>query len=433
MLSLLSANSEPDWNPGAISRTARRFVQRSPHTAQGMAVRSSSWLPAESRLPGAVDGDPDAAPQVSVVVPLLDEAGNVGTLCDRVVESMEQLGRTFEVILVDDGSTDATFPELLQRADRDDRLKLVRLRRNYGQTAALSAGFDYARGQVIVPMDGDLQNDPHDIGTLLEKIDEGYDVVSGWRKDRQDGLVRRLPSRTANWLIALVTGVRLHDYGCTLKAYRADVIRELRLYGEMHRFLPAIAHQAGARITEVPVDHHSRVAGKSKYGLGRTFKVLIDLLTVKFLSVWSTKPSHVFGGSGLLLCFTGSLFIHELTEVRPGAALDYLDAVRTTRAPLLAEYGHTLVGLWEVLLNDYEVCTVWATEPRHHVRLAKARDVTRGVASAADAGVAGDERLEAWHRLSRQWATRWREELMTPAAGTLCGPAEAPLDDSVEA
>jgi glycosyltransferase involved in cell wall biosynthesis len=274
-----------------------------------MAVRSSSWLPAESRLPGAVDGDPDAAPQVSVVVPLLDEAGNVGTLCDRVVESMEQLGRTFEVILVDDGSTDATFPELLQRADRDDRLKLVRLRRNYGQTAALSAGFDYARGQVIVPMDGDLQNDPHDIGTLLEKIDEGYDVVSGWRKDRQDGLVRRLPSRTANWLIALVTGVRLHDYGCTLKAYRADVIRELRLYGEMHRFLPAIAHQAGARITEVPVDHHSRVAGKSKYGLGRTFKVLIDLLTVKFLSVWSTKPSHVFGGSGLLLCFTGSLFI----------------------------------------------------------------------------------------------------------------------------
>jgi hypothetical protein len=158
-------------------------------------------------------------------------------------------------------------------------------------------------------MDGDLQNDPADIERLLEKIDEGYDVVSGWRNDRRDGIVRRLPSRLANWLIGRVTGVRLHDYGCTLKAYRAEIVRETRLYGEMHRFLPALAHQAGARITEIPVRHHARSSGKSSYGLGRTFKVLLDLLTVKFLSVWATKPSYVFGGGGAILCLSGTAFV----------------------------------------------------------------------------------------------------------------------------
>jgi dolichol-phosphate mannosyltransferase len=173
----------------------------------------------------------------------------------------------------------------------------------------MAAGFDHAAGDIIIPIDGDLQNDPTDIPRLLEKLDEGYDVVSGWRQDRQDSATRRLPSRIANWLIGLVTGVRLHDYGCTLKAYRADVIAETRLYGEMHRFLPALAYQTGARITEIPVRHHPRVSGRSKYGLRRTFNVLLDLLTVKFLSVWSTKPSHVFGGSGAILCFFGSLFI----------------------------------------------------------------------------------------------------------------------------
>jgi len=173
----------------------------------------------------------------------------------------------------------------------------------------MAAGFDHARGDVIVPMDGDLQNDPADIALLLERIDEGYDVVSGWRRDRKDSFVRRLPSRIANWLIGRVTGVRLHDYGCTLKAYRAEIVEETQLYGEMHRFLPALAHMAGARITEIPVRHHPRVAGRSKYGLGRTFKVLLDLLTVKFLSVWSTKPSHVFGGTGVILCLSGSLFV----------------------------------------------------------------------------------------------------------------------------
>jgi glycosyltransferase involved in cell wall biosynthesis len=173
----------------------------------------------------------------------------------------------------------------------------------------MAAGFDHSRGDVLIPMDGDLQNDPADIARLLAKLEEGYDVVSGWRRDRQDSFGRRLSSRIANWLIGRVTGVRLHDYGCTLKAYRAEIVRETRLYGEMHRFLPALAHQAGANIAEIPVRHHPRVSGRSKYGIGRTLKVLLDLLTVKFLSVWSTKPSYVFGGSGAVLCGLGTLFV----------------------------------------------------------------------------------------------------------------------------
>jgi glycosyltransferase involved in cell wall biosynthesis len=249
-----------------------------------------------------------ASPYLSVVIPVYDEEDNVEVLCASVVESLERLGHTFEVIVVDDGSRDTTYARLTRLAADESRLKLIQLRRNFGQTSAMAAGFDFASGEVIVPMDGDLQNDPADIARLLEKIDEGYDVVSGWRKSRKDGFVRRLPSRAANWLIGRVTGVRLHDYGCTLKAYRAEIVEETRLYGEMHRFLPALAYQAGARITEIPVEHHPRVSGRSKYGLGRTFKVLLDLLTVKFLSV-STKPSYVFGGSGAVLCFLGSLFV----------------------------------------------------------------------------------------------------------------------------
>jgi glycosyltransferase involved in cell wall biosynthesis len=273
-----------------------------------MAVRSSPRSQVDPVSLAAPSAEP-VAPYVSVVVPVHDEQDNVDALYEALMPSLEALGRSFEVIVVDDGSRDDTYPRLTRLAAADERLKLVRLRRNYGQTAAMSAGFDHARGQVIVPMDGDLQNDPADIALLLEKIDEGYDVVSGWRRDRKDSFVRRLPSRVANWLIGRVTGVRLHDYGCTLKAYRAEIVEETRLYGEMHRFLPALAHMAGASITEIPVRHHPRVSGRSKYGLGRTFKVLLDLLTVKFLSVWSTKPSYVFGGSGVILCFAGSLFV----------------------------------------------------------------------------------------------------------------------------
>ncbi len=273
-----------------------------------MAVSNSTESRAEA-LSLARDAETPSQLELSIVVPVQDEEDNVVALYEALMSSLEHLGRSFEVIVVDDGSRDETYQRLAPLAASDVRLKLIRLRRNYGQTAAMSAGFDHAQGNVIVPMDGDLQNDPRDIALLLAKIDEGYDVVSGWRRERQDNFVRRMPSRMANWLIGRVTGVRLHDYGCTLKAYRAEVVRETRLYGEMHRFLPALAYQAGARITEVPVTHHPRVSGKSKYGLGRTLKVLLDLLTVKFLSVWSTKPSYLFGGSGFVLCVVGSLFV----------------------------------------------------------------------------------------------------------------------------
>jgi glycosyltransferase involved in cell wall biosynthesis len=272
-----------------------------------MVVRSSTSSSTELLLAGR--GDEAAAPELSIVIPVHDEEENVEPLHTALKDALDELGRSYEVIVVDDGSRDDTYARLARLASADARLKLVRLRRNYGQTAAMAAGFDHASGSVIIPMDGDLQNDPADIGRLLEKLDEGYDVVSGWRQDRKDGFVRRLPSRMANWLIGRVTGVRLHDYGCTLKAYRADIVHETRLYGEMHRFLPALAYQAGARITEIPVRHHPRGSGRSSYGLGRTFKVLLDLLTVKFLSVWSTKPSYLFGGSGVILCLGGTAFV----------------------------------------------------------------------------------------------------------------------------
>jgi glycosyltransferase involved in cell wall biosynthesis len=273
-----------------------------------MKVSSTPPL-AEARPPAKGATESSQRPQLSVVIPVHDEEENVAPLHDALTRSLEDLGRSYEIIVIDDGSLDDTYARLLQRAATDPNLKLIRLRRNYGQTAAMAAGFDHARGDVIIPMDGDLQNDPEDIGRLVDKVDEGYDVVSGWRRARQDNPVRRIPSRIANWLIGRVTGVRLHDYGCTLKAYRTEIVRETRLYGEMHRFLPALAHQAGARITEIPVRHHPRTAGRSKYGLGRTLKVLLDLLTVKFMSVWSTKPSYVFGGSGAILCVIGSLFV----------------------------------------------------------------------------------------------------------------------------
>jgi glycosyltransferase involved in cell wall biosynthesis len=273
-----------------------------------MAIRPSQWSP-EEPLQAVVDPDRDARPELSVVIPVHDEQDNVRPLYDGLNDVLTRLGRSYEIIVVDDGSRDETYTQLTRIAASDARLKLVKLRRNYGQTAALAAGFDHARGRIIVPMDGDMQNDPADIVPLLEKIDEGYDVVSGWRRDRQDGFTRRLPSRVANWLIGRVTGVRLHDYGCTLKAYRKEIVEETRLYGEMHRFLPALAYQAGARIAEIPVAHHPRTAGESSYGLGRTFKVLLDLMTVKFLSVWSTKPSYLFGGSGAILCLLGTAFV----------------------------------------------------------------------------------------------------------------------------
>jgi glycosyltransferase involved in cell wall biosynthesis len=254
-----------------------------------------------SALPLPVD-----APEISVVVPVYDEVECVRDLYRSTVATLSRFGRRYEIVVVDDGSTDGTYEAFAELAAADPRLRLIRFGRNFGQTAAMAAGIDHARGAVIVPMDGDLQNDPEDIPVLVAKLDEGYDVVSGWRENRQDrALTRKIPSRLANWLIGRVTGVRLHDYGCTLKAYRAEIIKQTRLYGEMHRFVPALAYMMGARIAEVPVRHHARRFGRSKYGIGRTFKVMLDLLTLKFLSAYGTKPIHIFGGAGLTLCFGG--------------------------------------------------------------------------------------------------------------------------------
>ena len=263
-------------------------------------------MAAPTRVRAQAPGDGTRAKvELSIVVPVYNELESVPKLYQALTAALERLGKSYELIVVDDGSTDGTYRTLVELAERDPRLRLIQFRRNFGQTAAMAAGFDHAGGRVIVPIDGDLQNDPEDIARLLDKIDEGYDVVSGWRVDREDSLLRRFPSRIANWIIGRVTGVRLHDYGCTLKAYRADVVKETRIYGEQHRFLPALAHLMGARITEIPVRHHARRYGKSKYGIGRTFKVVLDLMTLKFLSDYSTKPIYIFGGTGFVFCLGG--------------------------------------------------------------------------------------------------------------------------------
>jgi len=250
---------------------------------------------------------------VSVVIPVFNEEENVRELHGTLKAVMDSTGREYEIIFVDDGSTDKTLALLEDVRSGDDAVVVLSLRRNFGQTAAFAAGFDYARGDIIVTMDGDLQNDPGDIPKLLDLIKD-YDIVSGWRKRRKDPfLSRRLPSMIANWLISKVTGVNLHDYGCSLKAYRRDVIKNLKLYGEMHRFIPAVAKWYGVKITEVETMHHPRLRGKSKYGISRTVKVVLDLITVKFLLSFSTKPLQFFGPVGLLSGSLGVLISFYLT------------------------------------------------------------------------------------------------------------------------
>ncbi|MGD9109804.1 MAG: glycosyltransferase family 2 protein [Phycisphaerales bacterium] len=238
--------------------------------------------------------------EVSVVAPLLNEQDNIEPLYQQITQALADK-YNYEILFVDDGSTDQSF-EILKKLQNDDsRVRVICFRRNFGQTAAMSAGFDHANGDIIIAIDADLQNDPADIPCMIDKLKEGYDVVSGWRKKRHDNaLTRRLPSVTANWIISKITGVKLHDYGCTLKAYRKKIIAETKLYGEMHRFIPALASWNGARICEMVVNHRPRTAGVAKYGLGRTVKVVLDLITVKFLGSFSTKPIYVFGGLGLL-------------------------------------------------------------------------------------------------------------------------------------
>lgn len=244
-------------------------------------------------------------PSLSVVVPVFNEEDSLEPLVEEI--RRELAGEPYELILVDDGSTDRSFERMRSQAIRDSRIRCIRFRGNFGQTAALSAGIDAARGRVIVSLDADLQNDPADILKLVAKLDEGHDVVSGWRRDRKDQGRRVLPSRIANWLISWISGVRLHDFGCTLKAYRAEIIRDVKLYGEMHRFIPVYAALEGARIAEVEVHHRPRRFGESKYGFNRIWKVLLDLMTTKMLTSYVTKPIYVFGGVGMILCSLGVL------------------------------------------------------------------------------------------------------------------------------
>jgi glycosyltransferase involved in cell wall biosynthesis len=267
-------------------------------------------------------------PELSVVIPVRNESPNIDALYHDLTDALERWGRSFEVLVVDDGSTDDTFEKLCRWQEQDERWRIIRFRRNFGQTAAFAAGIREARGRLIATSDGDLQNDPNDLPAMVRRIDEGNDIVCGWRKDRKDAwLTRRLPSEAANKLISIATGVKLHDYGCSLKVFRSEVVKPLKLYGEMHRFLPAIASEMGVTISEIPVNHRARRAGRSKYGLSRTFRVILDLATVKFLLSYSTRPLQMFGLIGLPMGFLGfgilawlsyeRLFAYESIANRP--------------------------------------------------------------------------------------------------------------------
>lgn len=255
---------------------------------------------------------------ISVVIPIYNEEENLPILYKKLKSVLEVLrekeGKSYEIVFVNDGSKDKSWQIIKEIAQKDNTVVGVNFRRNFGQTAAMSAGFEVAKGDIIITMDGDLQNDPEDIPKLLQKIEEGYDIVSGWRKDRKDAFISRtLPSRIANWLISIVTGVHLHDYGCSLKAYKSEIAKNLDFYGEMHRFLPALSKPFGAKVVEIPVKHHPRIYGKSKYGISRTFKVILDLILVKFLLDYRTKPLRVFGGTGFLLSFIGFMVMFYLS------------------------------------------------------------------------------------------------------------------------
>jgi glycosyltransferase involved in cell wall biosynthesis len=277
---------------------------------------------------------------ITVVLPVLNEEESLPLLHQRLTEVLSESGYGYEIIVVDDGSTDRSFGIMRDLQASDEHLRVVRFRRNYGQTAAFSAGFDRARGDVVITMDADLQNDPADIPALIAKMAEGYDVVSGWRMDRKDRFLdRRLPSILANRLIGWTTGVRIHDYGCSLKAYRRDVLADVRLYGELHRFIPALAHAAGARVTEMPVSHHPRRFGKAKYGLSRTLKVLLDILAVRFLTSFSTRPIHIFGLLGLTSFLVGV------------AVLIYLAIVRIFLLQSIGDRPLTLLGILLTMLG----------------------------------------------------------------------------------
>lgn len=295
---------------------------------------------------------------LSLITPVYNEEENLPLLFEAVYKTMQGLGHPWEIILVDDGSYDGSLSVLQVYGQKDpDHIRVVSFRRNFGQTAAIAAGIDYARGDIIVLLDADLQNDPADIPEMLAKLEEGYDLVSGWRKHRKDNaLTRNLPSNIANWIISWVTGVHLHDYGCTLKAYRRPVLEGFRLYGEMHRFIPVFANSVGARITEMPVRHHPRKFGKTKYGLERTVKVILDLFTVKFLVSYSSKPIYLFGGTGGGLMVISSVIMMYLffRRVFASVSVTFSPLFQTSVMFFILGFQSILMGLIaELLVRTY--------------------------------------------------------------------------------
>jgi dolichol-phosphate mannosyltransferase len=291
--------------------------------------------------------DFEAAKKISVIVPIYNEEGNIAALFEALLSVLSKLTPDFEIIAVNDGSTDQSYEYLSAFAKQHQKLKVVNFRRNFGQTAAIMAGIEYSAGGVLVFIDSDLQNDPEDIPLLLNKLNEGYDVVSGWRQNRKDAAFRRnFVSRVANTVISWVSGVHLHDYGCTLKAYRADVIRGVRLYGEMHRFIPIYATWMGAKVTEIPVRHHERRFGQSKYGLERIVKVLLDLIVIKFLDQYFAKPIYIFGGFGLLSIFAALATVGLMIFLKLFKGISMI----STPLPLLAAMM-ILVGTMSILMG----------------------------------------------------------------------------------
>ncbi|HEY9748237.1 MAG TPA: glycosyltransferase family 2 protein [Allocoleopsis sp.] len=315
----------------------------------------STSLTTRAQTPNPAFSDPQ--PEVSVIVPIYNEVQSLPHLIEAIATSVTENQISYEIVCVDDGSSDGSTELLKQLAQTRTDLRAVILRRNYGQTAAMSAGFKHAHGKVLITLDGDLQNDPADIPHLLARLDEGYDMVSGWRKARQDAaLTRLLPSKIANWLIGNVTGVKLHDYGCSLKAYRSELVADMNLYGELHRFLPALAFIEGARITEIPVRHHARRFGKSKYGLGRTLRVLMDLFTIFFMKKFLTRPMHVFGTFGLASIVGGVLLGSYLTFLKLGLGQSIGDRPLLILAVVLFLAGIQLFSfglLAELLMRTY--------------------------------------------------------------------------------
>jgi glycosyltransferase involved in cell wall biosynthesis len=289
----------------------------------------------------------DSHPFLSIIVPIFNEEDNVSILCERLMGTLDDLGKSFEILMINDGSTDQSYRHLAEWATKRIEVRVINFRRNFGQTAAMMAGIDFARGEVIVSIDADLQNDPDDIPMLLDKLEEGYDVVSGWRRERKDDAIRRnFVSCVANRIISIISGVHLHDFGCTLKAYRHDVVKGFRLYGEMHRFIPIYASWMGARVCEMPVRHHARAHGKSKYGLERAFKVVLDLIVVKFLNRYFVKPIYLFGGFGL---------VSLLASLASAAYMIWLKLVEDvsmilTPLPLLTTMTF-LVGIMSILMG----------------------------------------------------------------------------------